>query len=66
MEEYTNIVLITPFLSQRTADLLKSKQQFGQYIRVYGTQNEAETDLFVQITRKANDIIFDKELEKDF
>ena len=66
LEEYTDIVLITPFLSQRTADLLKSKQQFGQYIRVYGTQNEAETDLFVQITRKANDKIFDKELEKEF
>lgn len=52
LEEYTDIILITPFLSQRNADLLKSREQFGQYIRVYGTQNESDSDLFVQITRK--------------
>lgn len=55
LEEYTDIVLITPFLSQHTADLLKSRQQFGQYIRVYGTQNESEADFFVQITRKVSE-----------
>lgn len=55
LEEYTDIVLITPYLSQRTADLLKGRQQFGQYIRVYGTQNESDSDFFVQITRKVSD-----------
>lgn len=52
LEEYTDIILITPFLSQSNADLLKSREQFGQYIRVYGTQNQSEADFFVQITRK--------------
>lgn len=54
LEEYTDILLITPFLSQKTADLLKSRAVFGQNIRVYGTQNNSnDEDLFVQITRKA-------------
>lgn len=52
LEEYTDVILITPFLSQRNADFLKSRERFGQYIRVYGTQNESDSDLFVQITRK--------------
>ena len=52
LEEYTDVILITPFLSQRNADFLKSRERFGQYIRVYGTQNESDSDLFVQISRK--------------
>lgn len=52
LEEYTDIILITPFLSQSNADLLKSRERFGQCIRVYGTQNHSDADFFVQITRK--------------
>lgn len=55
LEEYTDIVLITPFLSQSNADLLKGREQFGQYVRVYGMQNHSDSDLFVQITRKAEE-----------
>lgn len=55
LEEFTDILLITPFLSQRTSDILKGREQFGQYIRVYGTQNDSDCDFFVQIVRKTED-----------
>lgn len=53
LDEYTDILLITPLLSEKTAEILKERENLGQGIKVYGTQNQSNSDMFVQIVRKA-------------
>ncbi|MCH5200214.1 MAG: DUF58 domain-containing protein [Oscillospiraceae bacterium] len=48
---YTDIVLITPTLSQDTANKLKGLQSKGLGVFVYSPKNEAEAEFCTQITR---------------
>lgn len=51
-QDYTDIILITPYLSQDTSDYLKGREALGQGVRVYSTQCAArEEEFFVQIRR---------------
>ncbi len=52
LEEYTDLILITPSLSQETADYLNEKRKLGQGVFVYAPKNDSDADFFVQITRK--------------
>lgn len=52
LEEYTDLILITPSLSQETADFLNEKRKAGQGVFVYSPKNNSDADFFVQITRK--------------
>ena len=49
---FTDILLITPTLSESTADKLKELQNQGYGIFAYSHANEAEADFCAQITRK--------------
>ena len=51
-QDYTDIILITPYLSQSTSDYLKGIEGMGQGVRVYSPQCAArEESFFVQIRR---------------
>lgn len=53
-QDYTDIILITPYLSQNTSDYLKGIEGMGQGVRVYSPQCAArEESFFVQIRRGA-------------
>lgn len=55
-EEYTDIILIAPYISQTTSDYLKGRIGTGQSVRVYSTRFEArDEDFFVQIRRGAEE-----------
>lgn len=52
--DFTDIILITPYLSQNTSDYLKGIEGLGQGVRVYSPQCAAiEEEFFVQIKREA-------------
>lgn len=46
---YTDIVLISPFLSQNEADMLKERRDKGQGVYVYTPKNESDADFYAQI-----------------
>lgn len=53
LDEFTDLILITPSLSQKTADFLNKRRNEGQGVFVYSRKNDSDADFFVQITRKA-------------
>lgn len=52
LEEYTDLILITPYLSRQTADFLEERRKKGQGVHVYAPKSDSDADFFVQITRK--------------
>lgn len=46
---YTDIVLISPFLSQNVADILEERRALGQGVYVYTPKNESDADFYAQI-----------------
>lgn len=52
LDEYTDLILITPSLSQEAADYLNERRKAGQGVFVYSPKNNSDADFFVQITRK--------------
>lgn len=53
LDGFTDLILITPTLSQKTADYLNKRKNNGQGVFVYSPKNDSDADFFVQITRKA-------------